>query len=141
MRWRVFLVPALCWVAHANARAAPLNDPVSLNIGLNCQWQQRCISDQKKAMKRALKYVKKYQPPQWRVHLCNRNASGKRFRMDWVGFHNCIRNTSLSPPPPRAVKKRSRTMTEKAPARSVVKRPKAVTESEPPPSSKGERGH
>ena len=123
----MLLVPALFWAARADARGAPLYDPVALNIGLNCQWQQRCISDQKKAMKRALKYVEKYQPPAWRVQLCNKNASRKRFRMDWIGFHNCIRNATLRPAPPRAVKKRPRGLTEGG--------------SQPPPSSKGERGH
>ena len=99
------------WAAAAEARPrAPLHDPVALNIGLSCQWQQRCINEQKRAMKRALKYVRKYQPPNWRVHLCNRNAARKRFRVDWVGFDNCIRNAALRPPPPRAAKRRPRTI-------------------------------
>jgi hypothetical protein len=86
---------------------APLHDPVALNIGLGCQWQSRCIRKQQKAMKRALKYVEKYQPPNWRVHLCNRNAARMRSRVDWVGFNNCIRNAALRPPPPaRTLKKR-----------------------------------
>lgn len=88
--------------------SAPLADPVALNIGLSCQWQQRCISKQTKAMKRALKYVKKEQPPSWRVQLCNRNASKSRSRVDWIGFNNCVRNAELRPPPPRPVKKRPR---------------------------------
>ena len=127
MRWRALLVPALFWAARADARAPPLYDPVTLNIGLNCQWQERCIDNQKKAMKHALKYVKKYQPPQWRVHLCNKNASRRRFRMDWIGFNNCIRNAALRPAPPRA---------------AVKKRPRGLTQNSPPPSAwKGERGH
>jgi hypothetical protein len=120
----VLLVPALFWAARADARPPPLHDSVSLNIGLNCQWQQRCIADQKKAMKRALKYVKKYEPPAWRVHLCNKNASRHRFRVDWIGFNNCIRNADLRPLPPRPPKKRVR----------------RITEGEPRSHSLGERG-
>ena len=89
------------------ASRPPLHDPVSLNIGLACQWQQTCIRSQKKAMKRALGYVKKAGPPTWRIHLCNRNASRKRGRVDWVGFDNCIRNAALVQPRP-APKRRSR---------------------------------
>jgi len=82
----------------APAAAAPLHDSVSLNIGLNCQWQTRCIADQNRAMKRALSYVRKAQPAAWRIHQCNRNAARKRYRVDWIGFDNCIRNTSLRAP-------------------------------------------
>ncbi|MFL6830491.1 MAG: hypothetical protein ACJ8D5_07725 [Sphingomicrobium sp.] len=100
------------WAGAAAARPAPpLYDPVSLNIGLGCQWQQRCIAEQKRAMGRALKYVKKHQPAAWRLHQCNRNAARKRFRVDWVGFDNCIRNASLRPSPPRPVKRRPRVTT------------------------------
>ena len=115
------------WAAAASARSpAPLYDPVSLNIGLGCQWQQRCISDQTKAMKRALKYVRKKQPPSWRIHRCNSNAARRGFRVDWVGFDNCIRNAAVTP----------------LPARTVRKRPRGLTESSPPRShSIGERGH
>jgi hypothetical protein len=114
------------WAAAAGARSpAPLYDPVSLNIGLSCQWQQRCIADQTKAMKRALKYVKNKQPPSWRIHRCNSNASRKNNRVDWVGFDNCIRNASVTPLPTRALKKHSRPVTE----REVSSR------------SLGERGH
>ena len=77
---------------------APLHDAVGLNIGLNCRWQQKCIAQQQRAMKRALSYVKQQQPPLWRVHLCNRNASRSRSRVDWIGFDNCIRNASLRRP-------------------------------------------
>jgi hypothetical protein len=86
--------------AAAAPAAAPLYEPVSLNIGVACQWQQACINKQNKAMKRALKYVRKSDPPDWRIHLCNRNASRKGQRVDWIGFDHCIRNTELRPPPP-----------------------------------------
>jgi hypothetical protein len=106
------LVAALLTVSGASAApaAAPLYDPVSLNVGLACQWQQRCISKQTAANKRALKYVRKYKPPTWRIHLCNRNASRGRGRVDWIGFDKCIRNESLRPPPPppAPVRKRKR---------------------------------
>lgn len=101
-----FLICCAGSAAFAASRP-PLYDPVSLNIGLACQWQQKCIRSQKKAMKRALGYVKKAGPPTWRIHLCNRNASRKRGRVDWVGFDNCIRNAALVPPRP-APKRRSR---------------------------------
>jgi hypothetical protein len=103
----------MAWAAAASARSpAPLYDPVSLNIGLGCQWHPRCISDQKKAMNRALKYVRKKQPPAWRIHRCNSNASRRGFRVDWVGFDNCIRNASVTPLPPRQLKRRSRPISE-----------------------------
>jgi hypothetical protein len=79
----------------AQFRAPPLYDAAALNIGINCQWQQRCMAQQQHAKSRALSYVKKAQPPVWRIHLCNRNASRGRNRVDWVGFDNCIRNASL----------------------------------------------
>ena len=79
---------------------APLYDASALNIGLNCQWQQNCIRKHEGAKKRALKYVAKYDPPAWRVQLCNRNARRGLLRVDWVGFNHCVRNSSLTPPPP-----------------------------------------
>ena len=94
---RVALILFLATLA-APAAAAPLHDTVSLNIGLNCQWQPRCIAQQRNAMKRALTYVRKAQPAAWRIHQCNRNAARRRNRVDWVGFDNCIRNTSLRVP-------------------------------------------
>lgn len=90
------------------AVAAPLHDAVSLNIGLNCQWQVRCIEQQHKAMKRALSYVSKKRPAAWRIHQCNRNAARKRYRVDWVGFDNCIRNATLRTAPRAMVLKRGR---------------------------------
>lgn len=95
--------------ASAAPAVAPLYEPVALNIGLACQWQQACINKQNKAMKRALKYVRKEEPPTWRIHLCNRNASRKGQRVDWIGFDHCIRNTELQPPPATPpAKKRTR---------------------------------
>ncbi|GAA4713180.1 hypothetical protein H9L13_03665 [Sphingomonas lutea] len=95
----VILALALGFAGSAALAASrpPLHDPVSLNIGLACQWQQKCMRSQQKAMKRALSYVKKSEPPTWRIHMCNRNASRKRGRVDWVGFENCIRNAALVP--------------------------------------------
>jgi hypothetical protein len=77
-----------------------LYDAVALNIGVNCQWQSRCMAQQRSAMKRSLGYVTKSRPPQWRVHLCNRNAGRGGARIDWVGFEHCIRNAALRPPAP-----------------------------------------
>ena len=79
-----------------------LADPVSLNIGLGCQWDSDCIGRQKSAMKKALKYVSKYRPAQWRVEQCNRNAQRGRQRVDWIGYNNCIRKADLRYIPPPA---------------------------------------
>lgn len=112
-------IAALLFAVPRAAEAKPLTDPVSLNIGLSCQWQQRCMSQQKKAMKRALKYVKKEGLPSWRIQMCNRNASKSRSRVDWIGFNNCVRNSELRPAPPRAAKKPPRRVIQtSAPARS-----------------------
>jgi hypothetical protein len=99
MRWTLaVLLLALGPGAMAAQARIPLYDSTGLNIGLNCQWQRKCMLDQQRAMKRALGYVRKQRPPQARIHLCNRNASRGRFRVDWIGFDNCIRNASLRVP-------------------------------------------
>jgi len=82
--------------AHAGARPM-LYDAVALNIGVNCQWQTRCMSQQRSAMKRSLGYVSATRPPHWRVQMCNRNAGRGGYRVDWIGFDNCIRNPQLRP--------------------------------------------
>ena len=98
MKWGFAAVlVALSSGALAAQAQAPLYDSIGLNIGFNCRWQRNCIADQHRAMMRSLAYVKRQQPPDWRVHLCNRNASRGRNRVDWVGFDNCIRNASLRP--------------------------------------------
>jgi hypothetical protein len=110
MRW-IFAAAALGLTSAATParlERAPLYDPVMLNIGLVCQWQTRCMGQQNDAMKRSLKFVRKKQPPTWRIQLCNRNASRKRDRVDWIGFENCIRNQALRPIPPMARRERSR---------------------------------
>jgi hypothetical protein len=94
-------VAALALIASGfEARAAaPIYNAVALNIGVNCQWQQRCIGKQRRAMDDARKYMSKASLPLWRIHLCNRNAARSRARVDWIGFNNCIRNPALQPPP------------------------------------------
>jgi hypothetical protein len=130
MRWTIVAAALILLPIGSGALAGPpLSDPVTLNIGFVCQWQQRCMAQQKGAMKRSLKFVRKYQPPVWRVEVCNHNAARNRYRVDWIGFENCIRNTALPP----------------LPARSIIvvkKRPRRLTQSSPPspPSSFGERG-
>jgi hypothetical protein len=80
----------------AEAKVPPLYDPVFLNIGFVCQWQDDCIDRQKRAMKRALAYTKKYDPPDWKIHLCNRRAVQRRSgRIDWISYYNCIRNPDV----------------------------------------------
>lgn len=87
----------LAVAAAAGSGVAPINNPAILNIGYLCRWQERCMSHQEKAMNRAVAYVKDRHPPIWKVQLCNRNASRKRSRVDWVGFNNCIRNPIVRP--------------------------------------------
>lgn len=87
------------WSAAAEARTKPpLRNPALLNIGFVCRWQERCIGRQERAMERALKYVRKNDPPAWKIQLCNRNAGRNGTRVDWVGFNNCVRNPALRPP-------------------------------------------
>ena len=99
MKWTLAAVAALAMTpSPAGAGERPLlYDPISLNIGVNCRWQPRCMSQQRSAMKRALYYVAKYRPAQWRVQQCNRNARRAGNRVDWSGFDHCIRNTTLTP--------------------------------------------
>jgi hypothetical protein len=92
--------------AAARVSKAPLYDPVMLNIGFVCQWEHRCMVAQNSAMKRSVSFVRKRHPPEWRVALCNRNASRKRQRVDWVGFEHCIRNPALRPSSPMAGRNR-----------------------------------
>ena len=88
------------------ARTPALHDAVTLNIGVNCQWQARCMGLQRAAMNRALLTVARARPAQWRIQLCNRNASRGGNRVDWIGFDHCIRNGALTRP--AALKKRKR---------------------------------
>ena len=83
----------------APAKLPPLRDPVFLNIGFVCKWRDGCIARQRTAMKKALAYVDKHDPPAWKVQQCNRNASRYRGRgrVDWIGFNNCIRNKTIRP--------------------------------------------
>lgn len=100
MRLSFIFAPVILFFAVPGQSAAlggNLADPVMLNIGLSCQWQQQCMARQKTAMTKSLKYVAKYRPPQWRIHLCNKNAKRSRSRIDWIGFDHCIRNDSLRP--------------------------------------------
>lgn len=82
---------------NAPARSI-LHDPTALNIGINCQWQERCMTLQRQAMKRSLSYVAGVRPPQWKMQLCNRNANRGGNRVDWLGFDHCIRNPALKRP-------------------------------------------
>jgi hypothetical protein len=104
---RIFAAAAAFAIFGMSADAAQrpvLYDAVALNIGVNCQWQSRCMSQQRAAMKHSLNYVAKSHPPQWRTRLCNRNAARGGARVDWIGFDHCIRNAALKPPPARTRK-------------------------------------
>jgi hypothetical protein len=108
MKWILAAAALAIFPTGALAEQRPiLYDAVALNIGVNCQWQSRCMTQQRGAMKAALSFVAKRQPPPWRVQLCNRNAGRSGHRVDWIGFDHCIRNAALNPPPPRAIKRRS----------------------------------
>jgi len=90
---------AFALAGPAQAKLPPLRDPVFLNIGFVCQWRDSCIAKQRGAMKKALAFVDKRDPPAWKVQQCNRNASRYRGRgrVDWIGFNNCIRNKTIRP--------------------------------------------
>ena len=91
-----FGTAAAMMFASASASARPLlHDPVELNIGVNCQWQARCMAEQRIAMKRSLAYVSSVRPPHSQVQLCNRNAARGGYRVDWVGYEHCIRNPKM----------------------------------------------
>ena len=89
---------ALVMGARPARTAAPLYDPVVLNIGINCQWQQHCQQQQRKAMADAARFIAAKHPPLWKIHLCNRNARRSPARIDWVGFNRCIRNKQIGLP-------------------------------------------
>ena len=96
MRWILAIaLLALASAASAGGRRPLLYDPVSLNIGVNCQWQAGCMAQQRAAMVRSLTYVSDHKPPKSHIQLCNRNASRGGVRTDWVGYDHCIRNRSL----------------------------------------------
>ena len=92
---------ALLAVPTQGQAAAPLYDPVVLNVGVNCHWQQACQRRQMKAMGKARKYIARTHPPVWRIHMCNRNAGRGTANVDWAGFNACIRNASLPRTPQR----------------------------------------
>ena len=123
-----FAILASPAVAGSLATPGLLGDPIALNIGLGCGWQDQCIAAQKRAMTKSLKFVAKYRPPEWRVHLCNRNAARSSARVDWVGFDHCVRNEALRPPPPpplRAVAKAKAKRPKNAPLKRLPARKKA----------------
>ena len=82
--------------AAASAKVPPLRDPVFLNLGFVCQWQEACIQKQQKAMKQALAYGKSAKPTNWQVQFCNRRATFRRSgRIDWISYNTCIRNPKV----------------------------------------------
>lgn len=93
----IALIALIAWAGEGHA-VAPLYDPVMLNVGINCQWQQSCERRQLKAMASAHTFIARRHPPLWRIHLCNRNARRSISRIDWVGFGDCLRNARLTPP-------------------------------------------
>lgn len=83
--------------ASVDAKLPPLRDPVFLNIGFVCEWQDPCITKQQKAHKRSVAYVKKNKPATWQVQLCNRRASFRRTgRVDWISYYHCISNQKIA---------------------------------------------
>ena len=104
------LLGSLCIVVIASTASVASSrtpaDPVSKNIRSNCNAQKRCIAQQRAAMRRALNYLAAVRPPEWKLQLCNKNASRGGVRVDWIGFENCIRNPGLRPPAPPKRKKK-----------------------------------
>lgn len=96
-RLQMLALVALVVSAAASAQVRRAH-PVIQNIGTLCKWQKACIAKQQHSMQRALSYVAVNRPASWRVHLCNRNASRARNKVDWVGFDACIRNKKLKRP-------------------------------------------
>jgi len=101
IRLLFFGVGGLALGAVAEARPPLYADPVRLNIGYVCKWQVACVEKQQTAMRKALSYVKRYDPPKWKIQQCNRNAARGRSRVDWLGYYNCIRNLDLKRRPVR----------------------------------------
>jgi hypothetical protein len=98
MRATVLILLSTLVFDAARARAvAPLYDPVALNVGINCHWEQLCERRQLKAMNTARRFISHKHPALWRVHLCNKNARRGTARLDWIGFDHCIRNPNLLP--------------------------------------------
>ncbi|HJP67329.1 MAG TPA: hypothetical protein VJ846_00380 [Sphingomicrobium sp.] len=101
MRWTIAaasLAGSMIALSSRGDTRSLLHDPVALNIGVNCQWQARCMVLQHAAMQRSLTYVATARPAQWRVQLCNRNAARGGYRVDWIGYDHCIRNRTLKRP-------------------------------------------
>jgi hypothetical protein len=83
--------------APLEAKLPPLRDPVFLNIGFVCEWQEACITRQQKAQKKSVAYMKRHNPATWQVQLCNRRASFRRTgRVDWISYYNCISNQKIA---------------------------------------------
>lgn len=96
MKGIVMAAFVLAGAASESRAAAPLYDPVALNIGINCEWQQRCQQRQHEAMSNAANFIAAKHPPLWKIHMCNRNARRGPARVDWVGFNDCVRNPRLT---------------------------------------------
>lgn len=91
------IIAGIGLAAGAGAKVPPLRNPVFLNIGFVCQWQEACIQKQQRAHKRSLSFIKKAKPPAWKVQFCNRRATFRRTgRIDWISYHNCISNPKLA---------------------------------------------
>lgn len=94
---RALFAPFVAILFSAPASGQSTTHPVLRNIGVTCQWQVACMEKQQSAMRNALLFVSRKSPPAWKVQTCNRNASRRKLRVDWVGFNNCIRNPNLRP--------------------------------------------
>jgi len=77
--------------------ASPLRDSASLNIGILCRWEPRCIDLQQRERARVLTYVRQSKLSAWRLALCDKNARRGHERRDWIGYSNCIHNPKLRP--------------------------------------------
>lgn len=99
MSLTVVLIVSALWTGNTELRRSPpLMNPVLLNMGFVCKWQETCIKRQQRAMTHSLRYLETHSTPSWKIRVCNRNASRGGTRKDWVGFKNCIRNPGIRGP-------------------------------------------
>ena len=97
---RLAVIASLAFAPVAGAHAAnpSVVHPVYRNIASICGGQKSCIDRQWRGMQRAFAYMRNKGVPVWKIDVCNRNATRKSRRIDWIGFDNCIRNTKLRRP-------------------------------------------
>ena len=105
---------SLLLLGAVSASRAPVRDRLALNIGINCRWEPQCIRTQQFGRRDAVQYIRRYNPPRWRIAQCRRNARRYGNRLDWTGFNNCVRNA--------AIRYRPRALRRSGPAKRNMRR-------------------